>query len=310
MRVLVADDDAGVRLVAKTVVEDMGHECVEATNGHEAWALFTECQPQVLITDRMMPPGFDGLQLCRAVRDREQTGYTYIILLTSMASQHDVLAGINAGADDYVVKPLDPFALHLRLLVASRVTTLHLELEHARAELTEQAKTDPLTRLNNRLKLSEDLDGLHRHSIRYGRAYSLALCDVDFFKRFNDTYGHQAGDTALQVIAKTMAAFGRRGEGIYRYGGEEFLLLLPEQAASGAALALEKLRANIETLGIAHASAPAGVLTVSVGISTFIPGSGTDSQGLLKRADIALYEAKAGGRNRVATPDLTVTAGP
>ncbi|MDQ3480282.1 MAG: response regulator, partial [Actinomycetota bacterium] len=169
MRVLVADDDSGARLVAKTVVEELGHECMEAANGGEAWDMFTQYQPQVLVTDRMMPPGLDGLQLCRAVRDSEQNIYTYIVLLTSMARTDEILAGIDAGADDYVIKPLDPFTLHSRLLVAQRVTSLHLELGRYRAELAKQAQTDPLTTLNNRLKLTEDLDRLHHRSVRYGR---------------------------------------------------------------------------------------------------------------------------------------------
>lgn len=307
MRVLVADDDPGVRLVAKTVVEDLGHECVEAANGDEAWDTFTQYQPQVLVTDRRMP-GLDGLQLCRAVRDSEENSYTYIVMLTSLARHDDILAGIDAGADDYVIKPLDPFALHSRLLVAHRVASLHLELGRYRAELAAQAQTDPLTKLNNRLKLTEDLDRLHRRSVRYGRDYSLALCDIDFFKHYNDTYGHQAGDKALRAVAEALAAFGRQGEGVYRYGGEEFLLLLPEQKAFAAAAALERFRATVQGLGIAHSIPPAGVLTISVGISSFAPGCGTDSEGLLRQADIALYQAKAAGRNRVSVADLPTTA--
>ena len=299
MRVLVADDDSGARLVAKTVVEELGHECMEAANGGEAWDMFTQYQPQVLVTDRMMPPGLDGLQLCRAVRDSEQNIYTYIVLLTSMARTDEILAGIDAGADDYVIKPLDPFTLHSRLLVAQRVTSLHLELGRYRAELAKQAQTDPLTTLNNRLKLTEDLDRVHRRSVRYGRDYSLALCDIDSFKHYNDTYGHQAGDRALQAVAAVLAASGRQGEGVYRYGGEEFLLVLPEQAAQAAAAALERFRATVQALGIAHSTSPAGVLTISVGISSFVPGCETDIEELLRQADIALYEAKAAGRNRV-----------
>jgi diguanylate cyclase (GGDEF)-like protein len=280
---------------------------MEAANGHEAWAKFRQFEPQVLVTDRRMP-GLDGLQLCRAVRDSEQNSYTYIVMLTSLARQDEILAGIDAGADDYVIKPLDPFALRSRLLVAHRVTSLHLELSRYRAELAKQAQTDPLTRLNNRLKLAEDLDLLHHRSVRYGRDYSLALCDIDFFKSYNDTYGHQAGDSALQAVAEALAAFRRQGDGIYRYGGDEILLVLPEQAASAAASALERFRATVQGLGITHSTSPAGVLTISVGISSFAPGCGTDSEGLLRQADIALYEAKVAGRNRVTVPDLPTTA--
>jgi two-component system chemotaxis response regulator CheY len=232
MRVLVADDDSTVRLISRTVVEELGHECAEAANGQEAWAEYQRFQPHVLVTDRLMPPGPDGLQLCRDVRERERsTGYTYIVLLTSLAKRHEVLEGIHAGADDYVAKPLDPFALHSRLLVAHRVTATHLELARARVELARQAHTDPLTGLRNRLRLTEDLTDLHERSVRYGRHYSLALCDVDYFKAYNDTYGHQRGDRALQAVAEVLATSGRRGEGVYRYGGEEFLHVFARAAA-------------------------------------------------------------------------------
>lgn len=300
MRVLVADDDPGVRLVAKTVVEELGHECIQAADGHEAWDMFRRCQPQVLVTDRVMP-GLDGLQLCRAVRESERNSYAYIVVLTSLAKRGEILAGIDAGADDYVVKPLEPFALHSRLLVAQRVTSLHLELGRYRLELAQQAHTDPLTGLNNRLQLPAYLERLHHRSGRYGRVYSLALCDVDFFKPYNDTYGHQAGDRALQAVAAALTSFGRHSDDIYRYGGEEFLLVLPEQAALAATAALERFRATVQQLGIVHSGSPLGVLTVSAGISSFVPGAGSDGEALLKLADDALYRAKAAGRNAVFT---------
>lgn len=301
MKVLVADDDAGVRLVARAVVEGLGHECLEATSGDEAWQMYTQHQPQVLVLDRIMPPGPDGLQLCEAIRRAEQDthDYTYLVLLTSLTSREDMLGGIDAGADDYVAKPLDPFLLHSRLLVARRVTMLHLELARARAELAEQAATDPLTGLNNRLRLTGELDRLHYLSARYGRHYSLALCDIDHFKQYNDTYGHPAGDKALQSIATTLAGFGRRGDGVYRYGGEEFLLVLPEQPGPSAEAALERLRATVEGMAIPHSGSPYGVLTISVGVASFAPDSTTDNDSLLKQADVALYEAKTAGRNRV-----------
>lgn len=309
MKVLVADDDSTVRLIGRTVVEDLGHECAEASNGDEAWAEYQRFEPDVLITDRLMPPGPDGLQLCRAVRNRERnSSYTYIVLLTSMAKRHEVLEGISAGADDYVAKPLDPFALHSRLLVAHRVTAMHLELDRARAELARQAHTDPLTGLRNRLRLSEDLNDLHERSVRYGRHYSLALCDIDFFKAYNDTYGHQRGDQALQAVAEALATSGRRADGVYRYGGEEFLHILPEQPRSAALAALERFRSTVEGLAIPNATAPAGVLTVSVGIATYVPGRTsaaaeltTTGEALLQQADMALYQAKAAGRNTVSS---------
>jgi diguanylate cyclase (GGDEF)-like protein len=305
MRILIADADDGVRLTARTLVEDLGLEAIEASDGDEAWELFTRLQPEIVVVDRLLRPGPNGLELCRAIRGSEEDtlNYASIILLTSLRSRQDVLDCLEAGADDYVAKPLDPFVLHARFLVARRVTLLHHEMRRYRAELAQQAATDPLTGLNNRLRLAEELDRQHAISTRYGRTYSLALCDIDHFKLFNDTYGHQAGDDALKRIATALAGSGRRGEGVYRYGGEEFLLVLPEQGAEPAVLALERLRGVVEELAIPNPGTEPGVLTMSVGISSFLPGSGYDAEQILGLADAALYRAKAAGRNRVEVAD-------
>ncbi|GAB3561062.1 diguanylate cyclase [Arthrobacter alkaliphilus] len=298
MKVLVADDDFGSRLVAEAAVEQSGHECIVAADGSSAWELYRHHRPQVVVTDLMMP-GLNGLELCRAIRSAEEDSYTYLVLVTSKDSREDVVAGMEAGADDYVAKPLDPFALHTRLLVAQRVTSLHADLARYRAALAEQARTDPLTKLHNRLKLSEDLEQLHKRSARYGTDYSLAICDVDNFKRYNDFYGHQAGDLALQSVAATLAEQGRESDGIYRFGGEEFLLLLPGQSVAGAETSLERALEAVRNLGIAHSGNPSGTLTLSAGLSAFVPDHRVSSERLLKEADLALYSAKAAGRNRL-----------
>lgn len=305
MRVLVADDDPDVRILARQVVEELGHECWEASAADEALEMVERLHPQMLLLDRRMPPG-DGLQVCQTVRRAEVDThtYTYVVMLTSLSSREDMLAGIEAGADDYIVKPLDPFILKSRLLVAQRVTRLHMKLERSRVELREQAVTDPLTGLHNRLVLADDLDRLHQLSVRHGRHYALAMCDIDHFKQFNDTYGHQAGDQALQALGTVLAGFGRREDSAYRYGGEEFLLMLPEQSAEPAVAVLQRLRTAVEGLGIRHTGSPHRVLTISAGVAAFAPGSPLDAQGVLHAADVALYEAKAAGRNlvRLATP--------
>ncbi|WP_284978496.1 diguanylate cyclase [Arthrobacter sp. fls2-241-R2A-200] len=298
MRVLVADDDPGSLLVAKAAVDRSGHSCLTATNGDEAWALFLEHQPDVVVTDWMMP-GLDGLALCRAIRARDSDLYTYLVLLTSQGSRDDILAGLQAGADDYVTKPLDPFVLHTRLLVANRVTTLHADLAHYRKMLAQQARTDPLTGLNNRLKLSEDLTQLHARSQRYEEDYCLAMCDVDNFKSYNDIYGHQAGDQALRAIGAALASVVRSSDGVYRYGGEEFLLVLPNQSRQRANDMLERALHAVEALNIIHSGDPTGHLTISAGISAFTAGHHGDADAVLGEADTALYTAKAEGRNRV-----------
>ncbi|MET3172382.1 UNVERIFIED_ORG: diguanylate cyclase (GGDEF)-like protein [Arthrobacter sp. UYCu721] len=298
MKVLVADDDPGSLLVARAAVERSGHDCLTASDGDEAWALYLEHQPDVVVTDWMMP-GMDGLALCRAIRAREADLYTYIVLLTSQGSRDDVLAGLEAGADDYVTKPLDPFVLHARLMVALRVTTLHADLAHYRKVLSQQARTDPLTGLHNRLKLSEDLDQLHARSQRYTEGYSVAMCDVDNFKSYNDIYGHQAGDLALRAVAGALVSAARKTDGVYRYGGEEFLLVLPNQTQLSAKAFMERALDTVRELEIVHLGDPLGQLTLSAGISAFTAEHRADADTLLGEADAALYAAKAAGRNRV-----------
>jgi len=298
VKVLVADDDPGSLMVARAAVERSGHDCLAAADGDEAWALYLEHQPDVVVTDWMMP-GMDGLALCRAIRAREQDLYTYVVLLTSQGSRDDVLAGLEAGADDYVTKPLDPFVLHARLLVARRITTLHADLAHYRRVLSRQARTDPLTGLDNRLKLSEDLEQLHRRSGRYGEQYSLAMCDVDNFKSYNDVYGHQAGDLALRAVGAALLGIVRKSDGVYRYGGEEFLLVLPQQSVSAAKALMERVLEAVRDLAIVHAGDPSGQLRLSAGISSFSADHRVDAGTLVGEADAALYAAKAAGRNRV-----------
>jgi diguanylate cyclase (GGDEF)-like protein len=299
MRILVVDDELRSRLVVQAAVERLGHEVVVAEDGEAAWQCFHQVKPKVLITDLVMPR-LDGLGLCRRVRADGGAGYTYIILATALGERGDVLRGMEAGADDYLVKPLDLFALRTKLIAAERVTDLHGELVRQRTELAHLARHDPLTRLGNRRSLQEDLEVLWARSRRYGRGFAVALCDVDRFKAFNDRYGHQAGDEALRMVAATMAGQVRAGDGVYRYGGEEFVLVLPEQTLESALVAVERVRNAVEQQAIPHAAGgPGGVVTLSAGIAAFHPDRPETVEDLLKLADVALYRAKSGGRNRV-----------
>jgi diguanylate cyclase (GGDEF)-like protein len=300
MKVLVVDDDPGSRLVVRTAVERLGHAPTVAEDGEAAWRCFNHDKPEVVITDLMMPE-LDGLELCRRVRADVRRGYTYIILATALGDRGDIVRGMEAGADDYLVKPVDLFDLRSRLIAAQRVTGLHAELARHRAELAHLARHDPLTQLGNRRSFDEDLKVLHARSLRYGRSYCLAICDIDRFKAYNDTDGHQAGDRALAAVAATIARQVRTGDGVYRYGGEEFVLVLPEQTLATGLIAVERVRAAVQQLAIPHpAAGPGGVLTLSAGIAAFRPGQATAAEDLLGRADAALYQAKSAGRNRVA----------
>jgi diguanylate cyclase (GGDEF)-like protein len=301
VKVLVVDDEPLARLVVQAAVERLGHRWSAATDGESAWREFTDDQPDVLITDLLMP-GMDGLELCRRVRRHAAAhgGYTYVILATVLGDREDVVRGMEAGADDYLVKPVEFFNLQSRLIAARRVTALHAELASYRAELSRLAHTDPLTRLGNRLSMEEELTALDARGRRYGHRYCLAMCDVDLFKTYNDTLGHHAGDEALQAVAAKMKREVRAGDGVYRYGGEEFLLVLPEQVPETARVAVDRVRAAVEQLGIPHPAAPAGVLTISAGVAAYAPGDSTSLEELLEQADAALYRAKSAGRNQVA----------
>ncbi len=299
MRVIIADDDALARLMLTAMVTNLGHECLAAEDGEAAWALYQEEAPDVLVTDRMMP-GLDGIELCRRIRDSGGESYTYIVLITTLSGRPEVLEGIQAGADDYLTKPLDPFDLEVRFTSAERVTALHARLRESAALLAATARTDVLTDIGNRRRFDEDLADIHARALRRSRPYSLAVADIDHFKAYNDHYGHLAGDEVLATVARAMVRSCRQGDEVYRFGGEEFVIVFVEEALPDILAAAERARRAVELLAVAHQAQTGGShLTVSIGVAQFDPLTHTDSEQVLKEADQALYRAKADGRNRV-----------
>jgi two-component system cell cycle response regulator len=307
MRVLIAESDGVARDLLVAHLAAAGHEVLTAVDGLEAWTIFTETSDvDVVISDWRMPE-LDGLELCRRVREADRDEYTYFLFLTGLGERH-VVQGIDAGADDYLTKPLDGQELTARLKTAARVTTLHrrlleqnAQLERLTVQLTEQSRNDPLTGLGNRLRLAEDLEVLRAQVQRYGHDYCLVLCDLDEFKSYNDRYGHQAGDEALRRVGSAIREECRLGDSAYRYGGEEFLVLLPQQGLRGGMVFAERLRRAVHDLGLVHeGNQPSGVVTFSIGVAALSEAvEGTSSEELLNAADRALYEAKARGRNMV-----------
>jgi two-component system, cell cycle response regulator len=304
MKVLIAEDDNMSRLIVEAAVAQLQHEYCSASDGLEAWKLFEVGGIDVVISDRSMP-GIDGLELCRRVRAQPGDKYTYFIFVTSSGDSRGIAEGNLAGADDYLVKPLDPDRLANRLVVAGRITGLYRRLAEQQSQLAilnrqlfDQARLDSLTRLGNRLKLREDLESLSISCDGKTTTIRCALmCDVDFFKSYNDTYGHFEGDRVLESVANVlMREVGRDGHG-YRFGGEEFLLILGDVALEDAVAMAEKVRASIERLRIPHSSGASGVVTVSVGVSQWDQRRQTVSE-WLKATDVALYQAKALGRNQ------------
>jgi two-component system cell cycle response regulator len=314
MRILIAEDDSVSRMILQRAVQKFGYECLAAEDGEKALQIYRETPGvNVVISDWMMPV-MDGLELCRRLREEQREGdYTFFVFLTALGDKEHLLEGMQAGADDYLAKPLDREQLQVRLIAASRVTSLHQQLTEQKAglerlnlELFTAARQDNLTHLGNRLLLREDLATASGRVERYGHRYCALLCDVDSFKAYNDHYGHLAGDKVLKKVAGVIAKNLRSGDTAYRYDGEEFLALLPEQTLEQAKVVAERLRRSVENLAIPHQFAkPAGIVTISIGLSALPPGEPKSLETLLKEADDALYRAKEAGKNRVATYEET-----
>jgi two-component system cell cycle response regulator len=306
MKVLIADDSAVPRLILQKTLASLGHETATAVDGEQAWARYQEFGPDVVLSDWLMP-GIDGIELCRRIRDDDSDRYTYFVLLTAMTEVEHVVTAMAAGADDFMVKPLERTTLEAALIGARRVTSLHEQLRDQRASLErlnsllfDDARRDALTLLGNRLRLTEDLAAAAARVERYGHSYCIALLDIDFFKRYNDNLGHPAGDAALRSVAQALAGSARTGDMVYRYGGEEFLILYPEQTLTTAMIAIERIRGAVQDLGLPHPNnQPTGVVTVSGGIAESSSAGPLAVSDWLRRADTALYRAKEGGRNRV-----------
>jgi two-component system cell cycle response regulator len=300
MRILIADDSIVSRHLLDATLRKWGYQVVVACDGVEAWNVLQEDDaPKLAILDWVMP-GLTGPEVCRRVREhaKEKDTYTYILLLTSKSLKEDLIEGMESGADDYITKPFDQHELKVRLRSGTRIIDLQRELVTAKDELREQATKDFLTRIWNR---SSILDILQRELIRGGReerSVGVVLADLDHFKLVNDTYGHFAGDAVLREFARRMQSSIRPYDAIGRYGGEEFLIILPgcdEQCTSRQAermrsvLDAEQMIVNERRLSI----------TCSFGATTWHPGEPISPDGLIRVADDMLYEAKHQGRNRV-----------
>jgi two-component system cell cycle response regulator len=308
LRVIVAEDDPNVRQIVEFVVRGLGHSCRVAYDGSEAWTMHKANRADLIISDWKMPI-MDGLRLCREVREGDAPEWhTHFILITGRDDRSHLVEGLRAGADEFITKPLHLAELEARLEAAWRVVVAHRALEANNSTLRldtareyRAARTDPLTSVSNRLRLKEDLEPLKGRASRYGHRYCAALCDVDAFKAYNDCFGHLSGDDALCLLTRTIQKHLRDGDSLYRYGGEEFLIIFPEQSLADAKAGMDRVRSEVEKLCIRHAhAAPGPFLTISVGIAELGNGPVDD---WLKRADAALYRAKSLGRNRVETEE-------
>lgn len=290
MRILVVDDDPEARRLLEDALGRLDHEVVLAPGGLAAWEAFQREHFDAVITDWLMSD-LDGLELTRQIRAAARWRYTYVLLLSAMVGKGRYLSGMDAGADDIVAKPVDPEELHARLRVAERT----LRLQDA---LREQAIRDPLTDLFNRRYMEESLDREVHRAVRRGIELSIVMVDLDHFKGFNDTFGHDAGDAVLCAVGQFLRSHTRAEDIACRYGGEEFTLILPEAPLDAAQRRAEQLRDEVAHLKVPHRGEDLGPVTLSMGVAAF-PRHGPTGDAVLRAADAALYQAKREGRNRV-----------
>jgi two-component system cell cycle response regulator len=297
MRILIAEDESLVRRELEVRLRRWGYEVVVARDGAAAWdALSAEDAPALAILDWMMPE-LDGIEICRRLRAQPRESYTYTILLTGKDRPEDVIAGLDAGADDYIRKPFDVHELEARLRVGRRIVQLQSELVSARDAMRFQAMHDALTGLPNRRAA---LDALERELARAARergCVTVVLADVDHFKRVNDTFGHPTGDAVLRHVADTMRTAVRPYDVVGRFGGEEFLLVLADCDAQCAPRVVERIRDRIAREAVRTEQAIVSV-TCSFGLITTGPEGLGSAPALIAAADAALYRAKVEGRNR------------
>jgi two-component system cell cycle response regulator len=301
LSILLVEDEPISRLMTSRQLSRAGFEVEVATNGSEALAAFQKRFFPILLTDWDMPE-MDGLALCKALRAMPLEGYVYTILLTAREGKAHVIEGLAAGADDYLTKPPDDNELRARLNTGRRILKLERSLRAANQQIHLLSITDALTEIFNRRHLMERLPQEIIRSHRYARPLSVVLCDIDYFKRVNDTYGHQAGDEVLKGFAKLMREMTRKSiDWVARYGGEEFVVVLPETPFEAALAFAEKARLAVTAHPFCGLDAPLH-LSSSFGVATYDPArspNNVTAEGLISCADQYLYRSKAEGRNRV-----------
>jgi len=292
MILIVDDNPQNIVLLGELL--NQTYQIKVATNGNKALDIaFSDKPPDLILLDVMMPE-MDGYEVCIRLKERDSTAQIPIIFITGKHGEQDEIRGFELGAVDYIRKPFNP------TVVRARVKT-HLELKKYRDILENMSLVDGLTGIPNRRKLDTYFDTTWDIAVRESLTYSVIMIDIDYFKFYNDDYGHQSGDECLVTIAQKLASLvNRKTDLVARYGGEEFVCILINTHKEDACKFAEKMRTEIESLKIEHAkSKVSDYVTVSVGVATMLPLGGIDQKEILTNADKALYESKEQGRNRV-----------
>jgi len=302
VKILAAEDNPVFQTMLRGMLTKWGYEVIVARDGNEALlALEAENGPRLAILDWMMP-GIDGVDVCRQVRSRGREPYVYILLLTARTESEDLVEGIDAGADDYLTKPFNSAELRARLRAGERILNLQMQLLEAREALRQEATHDSLTGLLNRRAILGLLQLELERAMRGNLAMATLMLDLDHFKQVNDRYGHAAGDQVLREATERMTASTRRYDSVGRYGGEEFLIILPGCNGEGAAAQAERLRKAMESEPFLVGEQPIA-MTCSIGIACHTGRPACDIDMLIREADAALYAAKGQGRNRIASAE-------
>lgn len=314
MKILVVDDTRVNLAMISRFIERMASTPIQANDGHEAVELFRREKPDIVLLDVIMPD-IDGFEVATRMRALEEPGeWTPIIFLSAMTSDEDLEKGISAGGDDYIHKPVSEVVLGAKIRAMQRIIQMRTslvvmtrQLDAANQELKRLSASDGLTGIANRRFFDETLTREWRRARRTMGSVSLIMCDVDHFKLYNDSYGHQAGDECLRSVARAICSVIERGSDIVaRYGGEEFVVILPDTPIGGALVAAEKIRHAIHLMNMPHSGSAFARVTLSLGIACMAPEADNPPQELVEHADRALYRAKHAGRDRVCRFDANL----